>query len=287
MSELTDLSRSYLPKEFAKINPGDRVALAVSYDGSAYRGWQSQQKPKVATVQDSLESALSYIANQPIKVQCAGRTDSGVHASHQLVSFDSPVARSEKAFVCGGNTRLPEDIAIHWAKPVADEFHARFSATARRYRYIIYNTPIKPAILPRGVTHQPWPLDADLMNTAAQALVGELDFTSFRAVACQSNTPMRNVHFIDVSRHHDMVVIDIQANAFLYHMVRNIAGALMEVGMGRQPVDWVARVLALRDRSQSSATASPNGLYLVDVKYPVSWGLPNTVVGPYFLPVVD
>ena len=200
------------------------------------------------------------------------------------MSFESPVARSEKAYVYGGNTRLPENIAIHWAKPVADEFHARFSATARRYRYIILNTPIKPAILPGGITHQPWPLNAESMHEAAQALVGELDFTSFRAVACQSNTPMRNVHFVRVTRHHDMVVIDIQANAFLYHMVRNIAGALMEVGMGRQSVAWLAEVLALRDRTQSAATASPCGLYLVDVQYPSSFGLPETVVGPYFLP---
>lgn len=287
MSELIDSPKSYSPAKFASINPGDRVALAVSYDGSAFRGWQSQQKPKVPTVQDSLESALSYIANQPVKVQCAGRTDSGVHATHQLVSFESPVARSEKAYVNGGNTRLPDSVAIHWAKPVAHEFHARFSATARRYRYIILNSSIKPAILPNGVTHQPWPLNAGRMHAAAQALVGELDFTSFRAVACQSNTPMRNIHFVRVSRHQDMVVIDIQANAFLYHMVRNIAGALMEVGMGRQPIEWIADVLALRDRTKSAATASPCGLYLVDVEYPDLFGLPDVVVGPYFLPATN
>ena len=284
MSALTDSSKSSVSSSFAQINPGDRVALALSYDGSAYRGWQSQQKPKVPTVQESLESALSYIANTPITVQCAGRTDSGVHATHQLVSFESPVARSEKAYVAGGNTKLPDSIAIHWAKPVEGDFHARFSATARRYRYIILNNPIKPAILPNGVTHQPWPLDAGLMHEAAQALLGELDFTSFRAVACQSNSPMRNVHFVEVTRHQEMVVIDIQANAFLYHMVRNIAGALMEVGMGRKPVGWIAEVLALRDRTQSAATASPCGLYLVDVEYPSSFGLPDVVVGPYFLP---
>lgn len=287
MSELIDIPSPYSLTDFAKISPGDRVALAVSYDGSAYRGWQSQQKPKVPTVQDCLESALSFIANQPVRVQCAGRTDSGVHATHQLVSFESPVERSEKAYVNGGNTRLPENIAIHWAKPVSHDFHARFSATARRYRYIILNSPIKPAILPGGVTHQPWPLNAEWMHTAAQALIGELDFSSFRAVACQSNTPMRNVHFVRVTRHQDIVVIDIQANAFLYHMVRNIAGALMEVGMGRQSIEWIAELLTLRDRTKSAATASPCGLYLVDVEYPQSFGLPDVVVGPYFLPATS
>lgn len=270
-----------------KFYPGDRVAMSVSYDGSAFHGWQSQLDPQVPTVQESLELALSYIANTQIKVHCAGRTDSGVHASHQLVHFDAPVARSEKAWVHGGNTRLPAGVAIHWAKPVKGDFHARFSATARRYRYVIHNTAVKPALLSKGVTFESRSLDAELMHEAAQCLIGELDFTSFRAVACQSNTPMRNVHFIKVKRFGELVIIDIQANAFLYHMVRNIAGALMDIGAKKYPVEWLKQVLDLKDRTQSSATASPKGLYLVDVAYPADFDLPKVVPGPFFLPVFE
>lgn len=283
MSALTNRLAPDTPDRFAHFDVGDCVALAVSYDGSAYHGWQSQQKPKVPTVQDSLEEALSYIANESIKVHCAGRTDSGVHASHQVVHFQTPVARSEKAWVYGGNTRLPDSVAIHWAKPAVADFHARFSATARRYRYVISNTAIKPAILPDGVTHESRPLDSDLMHKEAQVLIGELDFSSFRAVACQSNTPMRNVHFIKVSRINHLVVIDIQANAFLYHMVRNIAGCLMDVGAGKYPAGWMKELLGARDRTVASATASPAGLYLVDVQYPDIFGLPEVDIGPYFL----
>ncbi|WP_339670397.1 tRNA pseudouridine(38-40) synthase TruA [Dasania marina] len=270
--------------EYETINPGDKVAVAISYDGSAYHGWQSQLKPQVPTVQEGLEQALSFVANGPIKVHCAGRTDSGVHASHQLVHFESPVARSEKAWVQGGNTRLPAGIAIHWAKPVAEDFHARFSATARRYRYVILNDTVRPALLANGVTFASRPLNAERMHAEAQCLLGELDFTSFRAVACQANSPMRNVHFIRVYRRQQLVIIDIQANAFLYHMVRNIAGALMDVGVGKQPAGWLHEILLAKDRSLSSATASPKGLYLVDVAYPQHFNLPPVAVGPYFVP---
>jgi tRNA pseudouridine38-40 synthase len=237
----------------------------------------------VDTIQEALEKSLSTIANAPIKVQCAGRTDAGVHASEQIVHFDTPADRDEKAFVCGGNTQLPPDIAIHWAKPVPPAFNARFSATARRYRYLILNTPTRSALLSRGVTWVSQPLDAVLMQEAAQALIGELDFTSYRAVACQSLTPMRNVHFIEVSRRGDMVIIDIQANAFLLHMVRNIAGVLLAIGAGRQPVDWARQVLAAKDRRVGAATAAPDGLYLVGVSYPAHFQLPHSEPGPYFL----
>lgn len=273
-------------RKLVQFEVGDRVAAAVSYDGSAYHGWQSQLDPEVATVQDALEAALGSIADMPVKIHCAGRTDSGVHASHQLIHFDCPVARSEKAWVQGGNTRLPDGVAIHWAKPVAQDFHARFSATARRYRYVILNSEVRPALLANGVTLQRKPLDADLMHQEAQCMLGELDFTSFRAVACQSNTPMRNVHFINVSRMAGLVVIDIQANAFLYHMVRNIAGALMDVGSGKQAKGWLRSVLEAKDRTMSSPTASPKGLYLVDVEYPEACGLPVNVPGPFFLPAL-
>lgn len=267
----------------ASFKPGDRVALALSYDGSRYHGWQSQRKPQVATVQETLEKALSCIADAPIKVQCAGRTDAGVHASHQLVHFDCPVARDEKAWVAGSNTHLPREIAVQWAKPVAADFHARFSATARRYRYIIHNAPARSALLASGVTYQSRPLDHQLMHEAAQALLGERDFTSFRAVACQSNTAMRNVHFVEVTRRGRLVIIDIQANAFLLHMVRNIAGVLIAIGSGERPPRWTAELLQARDRTQAAATASPCGLYLVGVTYPEAFNLPEVVPGPYFL----
>jgi tRNA pseudouridine38-40 synthase len=273
-----------VPQSFsASFNSGDRVALALSYDGTAYHGWQSQRKPQVATVQDALEFALGKVANTPVSVQCAGRTDAGVHASHQIVHFDSPVSRNEKAWVCGGNMYLPNNISIHWAKPVPADFNARYSATARRYRYVILNTPSRPALLANGVTWQNHPLDEHKMHSAAQALIGELDFTSYRAVACQSPTPMRNVHFIEVSRVGDMVIIDLQANAFLQHMVRNIAGVLMAIGTGTKPVEWCREVLLAKDRRQAAATASPNGLYMVDVIYPSDFALPDSKPGPFFL----
>ena len=266
-----------------QFSAGDRVALALSYDGSHYRGWQSQRKPQVDTVQELLEKALSQVANGPITVQCAGRTDAGVHASHQIVHFDTPSERSEKAWVMGCNTLLPRDIAIHWAQPVGQAFNARFSATARRYRYVILNTPARSALLPSGVTWQSRPLDEVAMHEAAQSLLGERDFTSYRAVACQSRTPMRNVHFIDVVRRGDLVIIDIQANAFLHHMVRNITGVLMTIGSGKRPVSWAGEVLAARDRTVAAETAPPYGLYLVDVIYPEQFDLPKSAPGPYFL----
>jgi tRNA pseudouridine38-40 synthase len=200
-----------------------------------------------------------------------------------VVSFISPVARSEKAWVMGCNTQLPDGVSVQWAKSVAEGFHARFSATARRYRYIISNKPSRPAILSQGLTHQPFPLDVNLMNEAATCLLGEQDFTSFRAVACQSNTPMRNVHFVEVQRYGHWVVVDIQANAFLYHMVRNIVGSLMDVGTGKRSVAWFHELMAVRDRALASPTASPKGLYLVDVSYPEHFGLPATHIGPDFL----
>lgn len=267
----------------SQFKPGDRVALALSYDGSAFKGWQSQRKPQLDTVQETLEKALSQIANAAVKVQCAGRTDAGVHASHQLVHFDSPSDRDEKAWVSGSNTLLPRSIAVQWARPVDQEFNARFSATARRYRYIILNTPARSALINSGVTWYSRPLNTEDMHRAAQALLGELDFTSYRAVACQSSTPMRNLHFVEVSRRGDLVIIDIQANAFLLHMVRNITGVLLEIGAGLKPVDWAEEVLLAKDRTVAAATAPPFGLYLVDVLYPEHYGLPIQQPGPYFL----
>lgn len=265
------------------IAAGSRVVLSLSYDGSEYRGWQSQRDPEVETVQELLEAALSKVADSPVVIHCAGRTDAGVHASHQVVHFDTPSSRSEKAWVMGANSHLPKGIAVHWAKQVDSDFHARFSATARRYRYVIYNHPSRPALLSRGVTWIKDPLDHQLMHHDAQALLGELDFTSYRAVACQSNTPMRNVHFVEVTRRADLVVIDIQANAFLHHMVRNIAGVLIAIGSGQQPPGWAKTVLDAKDRCAGGVTARPDGLYLVGVTYPEHFQLPSNEIGPFFL----
>jgi tRNA pseudouridine38-40 synthase len=267
----------------AQFAAGERIALAVEYDGSGFFGWQAQRNLRLPTVQESLETALGKIAATPISVVCAGRTDTGVHASHQVVHFDSPVARTEKAWVLGGNTSLPAGIAIKWAAAVSTDFHARFSATARRYRYVIHNPRTRSAHLARLATHFPYALDAELMHEEAQSLLGEHDFTTFRGAGCQSNTAMRSVHFVSVERIADFVVVDIQANAFLLHMVRNIVGTLIAVGNARLPRGFTAQVLAARDRKLAAATAHPQGLYLVDVHYPAQFALPAHTLGPAML----
>ncbi len=264
--------------------PADtRVVCRIEYDGSQYNGWQSQPHVGTVTVQDKLQYALSTVADAPVHVQCAGRTDSGVHGFCQIIHFDAPVARSSKAWVIGGNTKLPRDIRIHWAVPVAAQFHARFSAQARRYRYVIANTPVRSALLRDQVTWHRRKLDVSMMHSASQALLGERDFSAFRAASCQSRTPMRDVQYIEVRRRGDLVVLEILANAFLHHMVRNIAGALLAVGDGRKPQHWIAEILAGRDRTAAAETAPATGLYLVDVKYPAHYRLPQTPYGPVLL----
>ncbi|GGW95149.1 tRNA pseudouridine(38-40) synthase TruA [Alteromonas halophila] len=258
-----------------------RIALGIEYDGAALNGWQRQRE--VPSVQQYLEQALTRVANTPINVQCAGRTDAGVHATGQVIHFDCEHHRPERAWTLGVNANLPDSVAVTWCKSVSDEFHARFSATHRRYRYVIYNAKLRPAILGKGVTHEYRELDTHKMHDAAQALVGEQDFTSFRAAHCQSHTPFRNVTHVEVSRQGRYVIIDIRANAFLHHMVRNIAGSLMEIGAGEQPVNWIAQLLALKDRTQAAATAKPHGLYLVEVTYPSQWDIPWHPAGPLFL----
>ena len=260
-----------------------RIACRVEYDGSAYSGWQSQPHLNVQTVQDQVAHALSAIADTPVRVQCAGRTDTGVHGFSQVIHFDPGVARSAKAWVIGGNANLPRDIRLHWAVPVAADFHARFSALFRRYRYIIANTRIRPALLRDQVTWHRHPLAVAPMHSAAQALLGEQDFSAFRAASCQSRTPMRCVQSIAVIQHNGFVVLDIAANAFLHHMVRNIAGALLAVGDGRKPICWIAELLAGRDRTAAAETAPASGLYLVDVGYPAHFGLPAAPFGPMLL----
>ncbi|CAM4442780.1 MAG: tRNA pseudouridine synthase A [Legionella sp.] len=258
-----------------------RIALVLEYDGSHYHGWQAQTG--LHTVQQALEHALSKVADSPISVVCAGRTDTGVHATNQVVHFDTDKERSIRAWIHGANSFLPKDVCVKWGKELPEEFNARYSATARRYRYIIYNGAIRPALLRSNMTWQYRQLDHRLMHQAAQFLVGEKDFTSFRSVECQSNTPMRNVHKIQVTRANDLVIIDISANAFLHHMVRNIAGVLIAVGSGKHPVSWVEEVLAARDRRLGAETAPAYGLYLVQVTYPQGFGILQNNPGPAFL----
>ncbi len=264
--------------------PGQRVALWVEYDGTHFSGWQLQRGSDVSSVQGALEHALGFVANHPVRLHCAGRTDAGVHATAQLVHFDADNPRPLQAWLRGGNANLPTTVSVRGGAVVAEDFHARFSAVARRYRYLICNEPVSPAI---GNQYLAWvrqPLDHERMHEAAQQLLGERDFSSFRAAACQSSTPMRRVDFLNVSREGSLLLIDIQANAFLHHMVRNIAGALISVGRDGRDPDWLAQLLALRDRTQAPDTAPPGGLYLVGVDYPERFGLESPAPGPWFLP---
>ncbi|GHD11385.1 tRNA pseudouridine synthase A [Halioglobus japonicus] len=262
---------------------GTRIACRVEYNGANYNGWQTQPHLDVTTVQQELERGLTSVAGEPVRVHCAGRTDTGVHGHCQIVHFDAPVPRPPKSWVLGANASMARDVRVHWALPVEKEFHARFSATARRYRYVIANALVRPAMLGGQVTWQRRPLDEAIMHSEAQALLGERDFSTFRAAACQSTTPMRNMMDISVSRRGQLVVIDLQANAFLHHMVRNIAGSLMAVGSGRQSAGWIAELMEGRDRTVAADTAPPDGLYLVDVTYPGHFGLPQTPYGPLIL----
>lgn len=258
-----------------------RIALVLEYDGSQYHGWQAQTG--LHTMQQAVEYALSKVADCPISVVCAGRTDTGVHATNQVIHFDCEKERSVRAWIHGVNSFLPKDICVKWGKELSEEFHARYSAIARRYRYIIYNGAIRPALLRSNVTWQYRQLDHRLMHQAAQLLLGENDFTSFRSVECQSNTPMRNIHKLQVSRMGDLVIIDISANAFLHHMVRNIAGVLIAVGSGKHPVSWVDEVLKAKDRRLGAETAPAYGLYLVQVTYPPEFSILQNSPGPSFL----
>ncbi|MDF1677287.1 MAG: tRNA pseudouridine(38-40) synthase TruA [Legionellaceae bacterium] len=258
-----------------------RIALIIEYDGSQFHGWQSQ--PGLRTVQGVLEQALSQVANQDTRVVYSGRTDTGVHATHQVVHFDTSTARNVRAWVHGTNALLPKDVCVKWGQEIADDFHARYSALSRRYRYVIYNAAIRQSLLQGNVTWQSRRLDSNLMHEASQILLGEHDFTSFRAVHCNAKTPVREVQAIQVFRRGDLVILDITANAFLHHMVRNIAGVLMAVGQSRHEVNWVEDVLQAKDRRLGAETAPPYGLYLVNVSYPEKFKLASLMVGPWFL----
>jgi len=258
-----------------------KIALGIEYDGSQFAGWQ-MQKHGTRTVQECVEIALSKVANQPIQVICAGRTDTGVHATGQVVHFECDVLRPEKAWVTGVNTQLPNDVASLWAIQVADDFSARFSARARQYRYIISNRASRPAILANKVTWKYGVLNVEAMHQAAQALIGEQDFTSFRSSACQAKHARRNIHWIKVTREADLIYIDIEANAFLHHMVRNIVGSLIMIGQSVEPVSWMADLLRGKDRNQAGPTAPAEGLYMVKVSYPEETGVSYETNLPVF-----
>lgn len=260
-----------------------RIALAVEYDGSEYSGWQKQGSPELPTVQSKLEAALSKVADQPIEVTCAGRTDAGVHATNQVIHFDSRIDRGAKAWVRGVNSLLPHSVRVLWSQVVDQEFHARFSATGRRYQYLIYQGDVASALFPKQVTHIRGDLDVDAMSEAAKHLLGEQDFTSFRAAGCQSRSPFRNVFSANWEKVGQFLVLNIHANAFLQHMVRNIVGSLLSVGRGEQSSDWIAELLKAKDRTQAAMTAPPEGLYLVQVDYPENFSLPQCVRAPLLL----
>lgn len=252
-----------------------RIALGIEYNGSAFNGYQLQAAG-TRTVQGELEQAISKVANQEVRLTCAGRTDTGVHATGQVVHFDTTAERELKAWVLGGNVNLPRDISVNWAHEVSDDFSARFSATSRSYRYILLNRRVRPAIFQHNVAWIFEQLDAAKMNTAAQHLLGEHDFSAFRSSQCQATHAIREMQNIRVNREGEYVILDIQANAFLHHMVRNIMGTLLMVGKGEQSPDWLAEILRAKDRRQAGITASAAGLYLVNVEYPSSFGLPRS-----------
>ena len=262
-----------------------RIALGLEYDGSAYAGWQSQ--PHGNTVQDVLESALSVIADGPVRTVCAGRTDAGVHALTQVVHFDTEAMRPDTAWVRGTNANLPPQVAIRWAVPVDDDFHARFSARSRSYRYLLANRAVRPGIYTGRVGWFHRPLDLDAMIAAANCLVGEHDFSAFRAAECQAKSPIRTLHRIGIARQNELICFEFTANAFLQHMVRNLVGSLLYVGNGRHPPEWMAALLRTRDRALAAPTFDAAGLYLTGVEYEDRWRLPQPDRIMSFLPLLS
>jgi tRNA pseudouridine38-40 synthase len=259
-----------------------RVALVVEYCGTPYQGFQRQSSAR-RTVQGDLELALSKVAAAPITLVCAGRTDAGVHATQQVVHFDTSASRPLKAWVEGVNTHLPDSIRVHHAQNVPPEFHARFSAQARTYRYVTYSGPVRPALLSDCVTWVSHRLDIVAMQAGANSLLGEHDFTSFRATQCQAQSPIRTIEHLQIMQRGPLIVVELRANAFLHHMVRNIMGSLFVVGRGLQPPEWIGQLLKTRNRALAAATAPPFGLYLVGVNYPPELGFTYPPYGPHFL----
>jgi tRNA pseudouridine38-40 synthase len=252
-----------------------RYAMALEYDGSPFMGWQKHDTGD--TIQAAVEKAVSFVADAPIEVVCSGRTDARVSARCQLVHFDSDAPRDARAWVLGTNTRLPDSIRALWMQTVPDDFHARYCARARRYRYSLLIRPVKPAINRHFLSWSREELDAARMHEAAQKFLGEQDFSAFRTVQCQAKHPNRNLHRLDVSREGDTIYFDVQANAFLHHMVRNLVGSLLLIGKGEQPVDWMKTLLDGRDRTVAGPTAPAEGLMFLGALYPPEWGLPDAV----------
>lgn len=249
-----------------------RIALGIEYNGRGFYGWQAQHG--LPTIQAALQEALSKIANEPIFLHCAGRTDANVHATGQVVHFDTHAKRHIDAWIWGTNSYLSNAIIVKWSRHVDYHFHARFKALARRYRYIIFNAPIRPAILSHRVTWYYYPLNINKMQEATDYLLGEQDFSSFRSSQCTSKTPMRYIKEITIKRVDELVMIEIEANAFLHHMVRNIAGALLKIGAGFKDPTWMSDVLQAKNRRVAAETAAPDGLYLTHVRYPEPYVFP-------------
>ena len=256
------------------------MAAVLEYDGSAFSGWQRQDH--APSVQAAVEQALSRVADAPTTVVTAGRTDAGVHALAQVIHFDTGALRSAYAWVRGANSNLPDSVALLWAGEVAADFSARFSASGRQYRYVILNRAMRPAVLARRVTHEYRPLDVERMQAAARHLVGTHDFSSFRAMQCQAKSPVRELRRLEIRRQGDFVLIEVEANAFLHHMVRNLAGVLMTIGAGEREPDWAREVLAARDRTVGGITAPPDGLYLEAIAYPGQFGIPALPLQPFW-----
>ncbi|MBC8007267.1 MAG: tRNA pseudouridine(38-40) synthase TruA [Prolixibacteraceae bacterium] len=252
--------------------PALRIVLGVEYDGSAFCGWQTQ--PQSCGVQDALDRALAEVAGERIVSVCAGRTDAGVHALAQVVHFDTAAQRPLSAWTRGANALLPEAVAVNWARQVPDNFHARFSATGRRYVYWLLNRPQRPGLMHKRVGWFHQRLDIDDMRRAVDCLIGEHDFSAFRAAECQARTPVKVMRELQISRSGEMIRFDFAADAFLQHMVRNIVGSLVYIGGGRQPSEWLDQLLQSRDRTRAAPTFSPTGLYLAAVEYDPIWALP-------------
>lgn len=261
-----------------------RYAAIVEYNGAYFHGWQQQKHHHEISVQEALETALSTVANQPITVYAAGRTDAGVHATRQVIHFDSSAMRTPYSWVMGANTYMPAGVALQWVGAVDNDFHARFKAQARRYRYLINNAPAKQALQHDQLTWWRYPLDVEKMHQAAQVLVGQHDFSAFRARDCQSNTPVKTMHFVQVRRWGNLIMLEIEGSGFLYHMVRNIVGSLLPIGEGSKPVSWLAELLEGKDRTVAGITAPAAGLYFVGVYYPEPYGfIPSQPSGPALL----
>jgi tRNA pseudouridine38-40 synthase len=263
-----------------------RIAVALEYDGAPFAGWQTQQAG-VSTVQQTAETAFSRVAGAPVSLVCAGRTDAGVHALGQIAHFDTDAVRAERGWVLGANANLPDSISVRWARAVPAHFHARYSAEARTYRYVVLNRLGRSALAAQRAALIYRPLEVERMAAAAALLVGDHDFSAFRAAGCQARSAVRRLYELKVERCGDRVIIEATANAFLQHMVRNLVGLLLDVGMGKAPPQWAAEVLASRDRTRGAATAPAAGLYFWKVRYPHAFGLPEEAAGPVSAIICD